>query len=209
LVNNLSNSSSLHYYSIEDLQSKNNSNINSVSNLKTTNDSNLSSTVEILNLEACLLNTTSFFQDYTILPLPFPITFGSFKIFNFIPNSFIYISNGSDNISIVLRDEFTNFQRFRCSIEGSLVSTSSFNLLYNISSDSFLSGLQINSPVSLEIMISYPNLVSFFVNGKLIAQTLLYDDVLNNLPFVHGIGGFPASSATSIGCLAINNFKQV
>lgn len=207
-VNNLSTSYSLNYYSIDDLTIKNNSNITSENNLKQTNDSNITSITEISNLNACLLNTTSFFQNYLMLNFPFPITVGSFKSFNFIPNNFIYISNSSDKIAFVLRDEFSVFQRFRCSIEGSLVTTSFFHLLYNISSDSFLSALSINSPVSLEILISLPNIVSFLVNGKLIAQTLIYNDILNNLPLTQGTGGAPVSNTTSFGCLAINNFKQ-
>jgi len=141
---------------------------------------------------------------YHLRQFKYPFHFGSISSFHYIPNNYIYLA-GQTDIYVNFRDEFTNANRFRCTIGGSVLTTSAFNLLYYISSDTYLSSLTTNSPICLEIMFSLPNVISFIVNGKIIAQTTVGDDFLTNLPLTWGGGGAHATP-NNLGNLIVKNY---
>jgi hypothetical protein len=145
---------------------------------------------------------------YYVVPFINPLFYGSIKSTNYTPNCFMFFHSLNSQMDICFRDEFAVFNRFRCSVGGPAIGNSAFNLLYNISSDTYLSSLTNNSPVCLELVYSFPNILSFVVNGKVIAQTLLGTDGQNLMPLMLGVGGYKTNNL-DLGNLIITNYSSI
>lgn len=209
-INNLATSVASNTTLIGNLVPSVDSNTNYINNLASSVNSNTMTINNVRLTTPYLYNSTTGVLEppYNLRSFIYPFSFGSITSYNYIPNNYIYVCNQNNSISINFRDEFTVAKRFRCTIGGSGLTSSAYNLLYYTSGDPYLSSLATNDPVYLEIMISLPNVISFLVNGKIIAQTLFNNDFLYYFSLRWGVGGIQATP-NNIGNLIVKSYATL
>jgi hypothetical protein len=134
-----------------------------------------------------------------------PFTYGVAKSYNFVPNNYLFIHTNQYQLMAILADETVPYNAFRCTIQTSPSYGDEFNLYYFIANDPYLSTLTTGKPVCLEILYSYPNILSFIINGKVIVQRLLSSGAKLLLPFVAGSGGYVTPSS-GLGSMIIAGY---